>query len=365
MTSSFLRPTASRGVFLALAASGGAAWAVVLVALRPEWAVALLLLAALVCVPLGLALLADEEEPGAPRAWRVLFVVQPAAALLLVAAFLPPAGTTAAALAVPWLLVTVLVAALGLRRLRRDKGWAAEDLALTAGMVFLAAGGGWTFLSRLGATPLDFSPVIVLLTGVHFHFAGFVLPLLTGLLGRAAPGIPTRLAAWSVMAGVPLVALGITVGRGLPPVEVLAAWFLSAGCLLVAFGQVRAALRAGPPARSFLLFVSGLSLVGGMALAAVYALGVFRGAGWLSIETMIPWHGSLNALGFALPGLLAWHLGSRPAANASLLPQDRGARPLAPAGAPGPVGDPAVEGRPDPAERFRAAGRRGPPGLVG
>jgi uncharacterized protein (UPF0548 family) len=45
-----------------------------------------------------------------------------------------------------------------------------------------------------------------------------------------------------------------------------------------------------------------------MALAAVYAYGTFRATYWLTIPQMIPWHGTLNALGFALPGLLAWHL---------------------------------------------------------
>lgn len=339
MPAAFLHPRSLRGAFTGLAASGAAAWLIVLVALRPEWAMSLLLLAALVCVPLGLALLADSEESAAPWAGRVLLLAQPVAALMLVAAFVPPAGLTAAALALPWLLVTLLIAGLGLLRLRRPSGWGAEELSLAAGMVFLAVGGGWTVLSRLGARPLDFSHVIVLLTGVHFHYAGFVLPILTGLVGRAVPGVPARLAAWSVMAGVPLVALGITVGRSFPVVELLAAWFLSAGCLLVAIGQFRVALRAGRSARSFLLFLSGLSLLGGMALAAVYALGVWLGAGWLSIETMIPWHGTLNALGFALPGLLAWHLGHRPADGSTARQEREGGRPrevptLAPSGSP-------------------------------
>jgi hypothetical protein len=187
-------------------------------------------------------------------------------------------------------------------------------------MVFLAVGGGWATLSRYGARPLDFSAVIVLLTAAHFHYAGFARPLLTGLAGRDRPGVPARLAAWSVMLGVPLVALGITVGRELPVVEWLAASFLSAGCLLVCFLQLRAAARGGFGVRKVLPAVSGLALVAGMALAATYALGVYRHAAWLSIDTMIPWHGSLNALGFALPGLLAWHFGPRPAGGVKALP---------------------------------------------
>jgi hypothetical protein len=50
----------------------------------------------------------------------------------------------------------------------------------------------------------------VLLTAIHFHYAGFALPLLTGLAGRALGGRIARIASLGVIAGVPLVAFGIT-----------------------------------------------------------------------------------------------------------------------------------------------------------
>jgi hypothetical protein len=59
--------------------------------------------------------------------------------------------------------------------------------------------------------------------------------------------------------------------------------------------------------------ISGVSLIVGMALAAVYAIGDFtyvmhwRGEGvWLSIPQMVRYHAAINVFGFALPGLLAW-----------------------------------------------------------
>jgi hypothetical protein len=295
-----------RGALTALAAAGAPAWVAALALLRPDWAAALLLLAAFVCVPLGLALLAEESTN--PAAWRVLAPVHPPPALLLAVAFAFPPGPTAV-LTVPWLLFTLFVASLGLLRLRQPGARTTADVCLSAGMVFLAVGGGWAFLSRLGARPLGFSPVILLLTGVHFHYAGFVLPLLTGILARTSPGRLSRLAGVCVMAGVPLVAVGITLGRGWPAAEGPPAWFLSAACLLVGYLQLQAAHSGGGGVRSLLLGVSALSLGAGMILAAVYAVGVVSGRAWLSVDTMIPWHGSLNAVGFAVPGLLAWHLG--------------------------------------------------------
>jgi outer membrane biosynthesis protein TonB len=44
--------------------------------------------------------------------------------------------------------------------------------------------------------PLDFDPVIVLLTAVHFHYAGFLLPLCTALAAREVGGRGAAAACW-------------------------------------------------------------------------------------------------------------------------------------------------------------------------
>ena len=59
---------------------------------------------------------------------------------------------------------------------------------------------------------------------------------------------------------------------------------------------------------------TGLSLLGSMALAGAYATGNLMDASWkLDIPTMATWHGTLNAFGFALCGLLAWTRAGVPA----------------------------------------------------
>jgi hypothetical protein len=301
------RGDAARQRLLGAAAGGLVAWAAAWAWLALPLAEALLLLGALVCVPLGLALVAGEGGFG-PLRRRPAALAHLACASALLASFAFRPGRAAALLSLPWLLFTAGVAALGVLRLRTAGRGRVAEWCAPVGMLFLAIGGLWTTLSRLGARPLEFGETIVLLTGVHFHYAGFVLPLLTGMAGRRLPGRLPVAAGLGVLLGVPLVAVGITAGRWLPLVEAAAAWFLAAAGLLVAGMHLRLAAGRGPAVFRLLIGVAGLALAAGVGLAATYALGVYLRTYWLSVEAMVGWHGSLNAFGFALPGLLAWHL---------------------------------------------------------
>jgi hypothetical protein len=300
--------TAPQSYCLRSALGGGGAWILAVAILWPGWAAALFLLAPLVLVPLGLALAATSDRRRvSPRLWQAGVALQLPAALALAFAFALPPGPGAAALTLPWLAFTLLTALLGLLHLHSRGARSVAEACIDAGLVYLAVGGTWALLSRWGARPLDFSDIIVLATAVHFHYAGFVLPLLTGLAGRVLPGRMFRLAAAGVVIGVPLVALGITLSAlGIALPEWLAAWFMAAASILTAGLQLRVAARSGAPVQRLLLTVSGLSLLGAMTLAGLYALGSYWGLPWLDIPTMLPTHGAVNALGFALPGLLAW-----------------------------------------------------------
>jgi hypothetical protein len=296
------------------APAGALAWAVGLLTLRPGWAEANLLLASLVIVPLGLGLVqsADLRDVSWPR--RMAVRLQFPAALALMASVALPAGSAAALLAVPWLVTTGLVALHGLRRLRRGSHatWA---LCLDAGLLYLAVGGAWTVVARAGLRPLGFPDLIVLLTAVHFHYAGFALLVLAGLVARALGGPAAGAACLEVMAGVPLVAAGIADAQLAPDIlpprllELAASSIMAASSILVGLLQVRLAARAGMAALArALMAISGLSLSVPMALAALYAPGSFEGVARVGIEAMLRYHGAVNALGFALLGLLSWHL---------------------------------------------------------
>jgi YndJ-like protein len=175
-------------------------------------------------------------------------------------------------------------------------------------LIYLAIGGAWAVSDRLGFRPLDFDPVIVLLTAIHFHYAGFALPLVTGLAARRLDGGTARLAAAGVIAGVPLVAIGITSTqlKAGPLIESLAAWVLAAAGILTASLHLRLAFAPGRPLVRCLWAVAAVSLAGSMVLAAMYGSRFYIALSWLDIPWMRAFHGTANALGFGLAGLLAW-----------------------------------------------------------
>jgi len=190
-------------------------------------------------------------------------------------------------------------------------------MARLAAFLFLPVGCVWALFDQLGYQPLGFSGIIVLLTGIHFHYAGFALPRLTGLWLQSEPRGPVfKWATWGVIAGVPLVAIGITTSQlGLPDwVEVLCVSVLAASALVVSLAQLEWAFRAPLPLLARLMFaLGGLALASGMVLAVLYGWRSLFPMAWLSIPAMIATHGTLNSLGFCLPGLVAWkvHLSER------------------------------------------------------
>lgn len=286
----------------------------------PMWITALLLLAPLVLVPLALRLVEPDGTWIVLRAaWRLAIIWQLPAAILLVPAFLLAQGWITAALTLPWLLTTALIAFTGVLRARL-LGWrSAADTALNAGLVYLVIGGAWLFLDRLGVRPLNFEAIIVTLTAVHFHYAGFLLPIFTGMAGGVLKEGATRLAAIGVMVGVPLVAMGITATQlGCNPLwEALAAWFTALAGLLAAISHMRLAMRQRAHSVRVFFMLCGLALAFSMVHAALYGARFYMA--WPGME--LPWmralHGSVNAFGFGLAGVVGWNLMRRAEAKIS------------------------------------------------
>ena len=315
----------------------------------------LLLFALIVVAPLPLALVEATEQDA--RVLRLAQRVYLPAAVVAVGALLLPVGFISAALVVPWLGFSLLVALTGLVRLRgrlrapaedppssaprrgtpeashtpaedplssaprsgisvASRAWV-EELSIDAGLLYLPVGGIWLLLSRLGANPLGFGDTIVLLTAVHFHFAGYAAPVIAGLAGRrlralAPAALPVyRPAALGIIAGMALVAVGITitavVGALLP--EVVAVAVLAISLMSLAALVLRYILPgAEQPGTRLLFLVSGLAPFVAMVVALAYAGGRLTGAWTITIPQMVEWHGYLNAIGFVFCSLLAWLL---------------------------------------------------------
>jgi hypothetical protein len=282
------------------------------------WVVALLLgelgpidralaLAPLVLVPLGMRVALPGTVDGRTRRLRAVAVRwQPAAALALLGSLVWSGREwVAALLAVPWLAVTGLLALTALSRVEHRGPWPLEELVVDAGFAYTTVGAVALVLSHLGAT-FWFDPVIVRLTAIHFHYAGFVLPVATGLTGRVAHGRTYRVLAAVVLVGPALVAAGISFS---PVVEVLAVGgFTLAVAALGGYVVVRVA-PTRPRVQGTLLALSALALPVSMLLALGYGVAVFSGRDLgLGVGTMVALHGSLNAFGFGLLAMVGWRL---------------------------------------------------------
>lgn len=309
------------------------------------WAHQLLLFSPLVLVPLVVRL-ADRQDD-TPMTGRLLVLVNwlqlPAALVLVIAIVgLDNDNVAAGMCTLPWLLVTGLLGLVGLLRAWHRGGTPWPELSIDAGLIFLPIGGGWTVLHALGEQPLNFKPVIVLLTAIHFHYAGLVLPVIAGLAGRRLPGTLSRLVATGVTTGVPLVAVGITITQlgGTPLVETLSAWITATAAVGTAVLLLKLVHTANVPWTSKTLwFVSATSLSAAMVLAVLYGT-----RAWLEhlpeswqilpmpledplkdpvvgkdnidviIDWMRAWHGTANAIGFALCSCLGFTIAERNAA---------------------------------------------------
>jgi hypothetical protein len=274
-----------------------------------KWTARIVILAACVIVPLGLRIVSLERLGiGIDRLGRVARTAQLLGGFLLAYALLQPQGWTAALLACPYMAATATVAVWGLLRAWQHRRGPLGDLTIDAGLIYLAVGAFWAVLDRVGLQPLGFDPAIVLLTAMHFHYAGFTLLLLTGLAAQSGDRL-SQLNCVAVVAAVPLVAVGITTTQlGFSPaIECLAAWGMAIGGLLTAVQYVRMASQSRWPVliRSCWSVVAA-SLVFSMWLAALYGSRAFLPLPWLDIPWMRALHGTANSVGVGLVGVLGW-----------------------------------------------------------
>jgi hypothetical protein len=229
-----------------------------------------------------------------------------ASAILLAGAMALAPGPLAGILSVPWLVVTLVGAALripGIVRRPFSIAQLADGLAADAAATFLAVGATWAVVSRLGLRPLGLDDRIVLLTAVHFHVAGCVLILAGELLRRRRPSRRISAALALLVAGIPMTAAGFI---GIAPAGFVGAWLVSIGGFVIGVLHVRAARRGEFSGHRVSAAGAGAALLVSMPLAAAWATAQSLGVAFLPISAMAAIHGGLNVLGFALPVVHAW-----------------------------------------------------------
>jgi len=259
----------------------------------------LILAAPLWLIPLTWKLLDTPE-------WTSYFGV-PFAILLAIAFYFEPSSKIAL-LTLPWLFLTTILAFQKLTDWRVAKSLEISHLTQLAAYLYLPIGAAWAFADRLGFRPLGFDATIVLLTVAHFHYAGFLLPTITAFALKHISTSWRKVIGWLVIFGIPSVAIGITTTHLDLPVwiEVAAVTIMVLGGFIAGLLHCFLGWENWHKNYGKLWLLAGLALMIGMTLAFGY--------GWRHIYLIpalsIPWmyavHGTLNAVGFALPAVLGW-----------------------------------------------------------
>jgi hypothetical protein len=229
-----------------------------------------------------------------------------------------PQGTRAAILVLPWLSLGCLLGFQGfMSPVRGEFRTRGAGFAIVS-FLYLPIGCAWLVASRLGLSPMGFQEPIVLLTAVHFHFAGFGAPLLAAAAGKATEKKSIALRrifkvfAAGVLAGPGLLAAGFVIGPHFKLAMALVVAASEVGLALFFLASV-GALR--PRLAQVLVSFSAASVLFAMVLAGVWAIGEFPLQPFVHLDQMARFHGAANAFGFVLCGLLGWTLAASRSAS--------------------------------------------------
>lgn len=294
---------------------GGIGWLTWMLAVWPSpldvaWGRGILLLAPMVIVPMATDVLARTAPFSASQILPKIQHWQLPAALLFAVAFLLPNGCLSMVCALPWVGITFAITTVGLGEIWRGAWRDGASFSLAAGMAYLSVAGIWAVMERLGFYPFGFNPEIVFLTIVHFHYAGFLLPVLAGLVSRQlSQTVFSQITGYFTVAAVGLLAVGITLTQlGLDTNwEMASAWLMASSAAAVGALHLRLAFLKNLPLRIRCLWATAaIALLGGMLLAGLYGSRFLEPVAWLDIPMMRALHGTLNAVGFGLCGVWGW-----------------------------------------------------------
>ena len=202
-----------------------------------------------------------------------------------------------------WHFITTLI---NNRTTKQRVPW--ESFPVAGGWLLIAVGGLWFISLIVGKSPWDYDLRFTMLTALHFHFAGFALPVLISQLIHFSQ--KNNLAVTNLLiitcpillVSIPFVGIGIAYS---PTMEIIASISLLTCCILMAVCQVYCAGFMKSHG-GWLLSISATALIASSIMAIIYSVGEYTGNQSLSIPIMIVSHGTLNSLGFSLLGLVGW-----------------------------------------------------------
>ncbi len=295
-----------------MSAAGGAIWLLllsgtILNSFRLSIFELLFLLAPWVTVPLSLSLVAANEFSRLCRLTSA--VIRDSlfpAALLATVSFFVPVGPVAGALTCLWLVAAVALAVDGLDRVIRARLTSFAEFCFAVGEGYALVGALWLTASRLALQPVGFHEPIVLLTAVHFHYAGFMAAVLAGLAASTMrTSLFLRIALSCAVLGPGLLGLAFLVG---PKLKLAAVGLMVIGECGIAISTFRIGLAEARGIGGRLLLVASACVLLGMALAGIWAVGEYPLHAFVNLEQMARYHGVLNSVGFGLCSLVGWTL---------------------------------------------------------
>lgn len=302
-----------------VATAGGLIWLILLsgVLLNKFWLSIfdlLFLFAPWVAVPLTLSLVpaAQDNLPSRINGSVIRYLLFPGA-ILATTGFFMREGRTAGALTVLWLFVGFSLALDGLMRLIRTRLQSFKEFCFVVGEGYALVGALWLLASRMGLRPVGFHEPIVLLTAVHFHYAGLMAAVLAGLVASSTrTPLLLRIALSCAVLGPGLLGLAFLVG---PKLKLAAVMLMVIGECGIAFGTFRIGLANASGIGGRMLILGSACVILGMALAGIWAVGEYPLHAFVNLEQMARYHGVLNSFGFGLCSLVGWNLMRRQATS--------------------------------------------------
>ena len=262
------------------------------------WPYIMLTSAQLLFIPIALRLVMHNRDWFSKRYFSFAVPAYTAVAILQLTADTPWDGLLAAI----YLGFTILVASYGFTRFFQRGFSHLEEFSIDMGLMYLAMGGAWFFAYEANI-PTGFSPLITWLTGIHFHYSAFLLPIFVGFLGRLNQSSLYKLVVSVILLSPMIVAIGITFSRWLELVSVIIYIIGIYGLILLSFQT-----HFSTPLQKWFVRTSFAALGVTIGFSFLYALGNVWGLFTVTIDFMLRFHGLLNCVVFALCGIIGWSL---------------------------------------------------------
>jgi len=262
------------------------------------WPYLMLTVAQLVYVPIALRLIWIKDDWFARRYHFFAIPAYTAVTLLQII----PASKWDIPLATIYLLFTLVIALYGLSRFFNRGFSNIEEFSIDVGLIYIALGGAW-FFAYIAGIDTGFSPLITWLTGIHFHYSAFLLPIFMGLAGRLYKPVLYWVVCSIILASPMIVAIGITFSRWIELLSVILYIVGLGGLIFIAWKTPFTNML-----QKWLVRISFGALGGTIIFSLLYALGNGFGLTSVNIDFMLRFHGVLNCIVFALCGIVGWSL---------------------------------------------------------